>query len=51
MSLSIHINFNGQCQEAFEFYAANLQGKMGTMLKVKDSPVSQSSGAKKCSIL
>lgn len=42
MSLSFHIDFNGQCQEAFEFYAANLQGVIGTMLRVKDSPISQS---------
>lgn len=39
MSLSFHIGFNGQCQEAFEFYADCLQGTIGTMLKVKDSPV------------
>lgn len=43
MSLSFHIGFNGQCQEAFEFYAANLQGIIGTMLQVKDSPISQNS--------
>lgn len=42
MSLSFHIDFNGQCQEAFEFYAASLQGTIGTMLHVKDSPISQS---------
>jgi len=45
MSLSFHIDFNGQCQEAFEFYVASLQGKIGTMLQVKDSPISQSSPA------
>lgn len=43
MSLSFHIDFNGQCQEAFEFYAASLQGAIGTMLQVKDSPISHSS--------
>jgi PhnB protein len=42
MGLSFHIDFNGQCQQAFEFYAANLQGQIGTMLKVQDSPMSQS---------
>ncbi|MBC3765557.1 VOC family protein [Neptunicella marina] len=41
MSLSLHIDFNGNCQQAFEFYAANLQGKIGTMLQVKDSPLAQ----------
>ncbi len=41
MSLSFHISFNGQCQEAFEFYAESLQGVIGTMLQVKDSPISE----------
>ena len=40
MSLSFHIDFNGQCQEAFEFYVESLQGEIGTMLQVKDSPIS-----------
>jgi PhnB protein len=39
MSLSFHIDFNGQCEEAFSFYAEHLGGKIGTMLRVKDSPV------------
>jgi PhnB protein len=39
MSLSFHIDFNGQCEEAFSFYAQHLGGKIGTMLRVKDSPV------------
>jgi PhnB protein len=39
MSLSFHIDFNGQCEEAFSFYAEKLGGKVGTMLRVKDSPV------------
>jgi PhnB protein len=42
MSLSFHIDFNGQCQEAFEFYAEHLQGRIGTMLLVKDAPMAQS---------
>jgi len=42
MSLSFHIGFNGQCREAFEFYAEHLQGTIGTMLEFKDSPVSAS---------
>lgn len=45
MSLSFHIDFNGQCQEAFEFYAEVLQGKIGTLLKVKDSPVANAYSA------
>jgi PhnB protein len=43
MSLSFHIDFNGQCEEAFSFYAKTLGGKIGTMLRVKDSPVLASS--------
>lgn len=42
MSLSFHIGFNGQCREAFEFYAKHLQGTIGTMLEFKDSPASTS---------
>ncbi|HTO40359.1 MAG TPA: VOC family protein [Rhizomicrobium sp.] len=45
MSLSFHIDFNGQCEEAFSFYAENLGGKIGTMLRVRDSPVPASSEA------
>lgn len=40
MSLSFHIDFNGQCREAFEFYAEHLKGTIGTMLEFKDSPAS-----------
>ena len=43
MSLSFHIDFKGQCEEAFSFYAQNLGGKIGTMLRVKDSPVQATS--------
>ncbi len=38
MSLSFHINFNGNCREAFEYYAENLGGTIGKMLAFKDSP-------------
>ncbi|MDU0355270.1 hypothetical protein RS130_16365 [Paraglaciecola aquimarina] len=41
MTLSLHINFNGSCREAFEFYQAVLNGKIGHMLAYKDSPVKQ----------
>ncbi len=39
MSLPFHIDFNGQCEEAFSVYAGHLGGVIGTRLKVKDSPV------------
>lgn len=42
MSLSFHIDFNGQCNQAFEFYEKNLGATIGTMLKFKDSPASSS---------
>jgi PhnB protein len=39
MSLSFHIDYNGACEEAFAFYAAHLGGRVGTMLRVEDSPI------------
>lgn len=38
MAMSFHIDFDGQCREAFEFYAEHLGGKIGTLLHFKDSP-------------
>lgn len=37
MSLAFHIGFNGQCEEAFGFYAEHLGGIVGTLLRVKGS--------------
>ena len=45
MSLSFHIDFNGQCEEAFRFYAAHLGGRISTMLKRKDAPMPAAPGA------
>lgn len=45
MSLSFHIDFNGQCEEAFNFYAENLGARIGTMLRFSDSPVPVNSGS------
>jgi PhnB protein len=39
MSLSFHIDYNGECEEAFNFYATHLGGTIGTMLKIADSPI------------
>ena len=33
MSGSVDIGFNGNCEEAFEFYAANLRGKIGNIFR------------------
>ena len=38
MHVSIHLHFNGQCQQAFEFYEKFLEAKIGTMLALKNSP-------------
>jgi PhnB protein len=38
MTLSFHIDFNGQCEEAFDYYVKHLGGNIGTMLRFKDSP-------------
>ena len=40
MNMSFHIDFNGQCREAFEYYSQHLNGKIDTMLQFKDSPAS-----------
>lgn len=42
MSISFHLNFNGQCLEAFEYYAEHLGGVIGTMLRYRDSPAASS---------
>lgn len=42
MSLSFSIVFNGQCQEAFSYYAEHLGGTLGTLLLYKDSPLASS---------
>jgi PhnB protein len=39
MNIAVHVNFNGQCRVAFEFYAQHLGGKIGTLLTFEDSPV------------
>ncbi|MCR6684878.1 VOC family protein [Pseudoxanthomonas sp.] len=38
MALSFHINFDGSCEEAFEYYARHLGGRLGTLLRVRDAP-------------
>ena len=41
MNITFHIHFNGQCQEAFEFYEEALNAKIGTMLRFGDSPAAE----------
>ncbi len=42
MTLSFSIAFNGQCEEAFQFYEEHLNGTRGFNLSYKDSPLSDS---------
>ena len=42
MSLSFHLHFNGQCQDAFEYYERLSIGTIGTMLTYSNSPMKNS---------
>ena len=39
MQINIHLNFNGRCQEAFEFYEKAFGGKIVYMMTYGDSPM------------
>jgi PhnB protein len=39
MQFTPYLNFNGNCKEAFEFYARVLGGKIETMMTHGDSPI------------
>ncbi|HET9399951.1 MAG TPA: VOC family protein [Candidatus Acidoferrales bacterium] len=39
MRLNSHLQFNGQCAEAFSFYAKCLSGQIGMMLTYADTPM------------
>jgi PhnB protein len=38
MKLYTHLNFGGNCEEAFRFYEELLDGRITTMMKVSDMP-------------
>jgi PhnB protein len=38
MKLYTHLNFGGNCEEAFQFYAKLLGGRITTTMKVSDLP-------------
>jgi PhnB protein len=38
MKLYTHLNFGGNCEEAFRYYERHLGGKITTMLRVRDLP-------------
>lgn len=40
MNISIHINFDGRCTEAFKFYEEHLGGVIDPILSYRDSPAS-----------
>jgi len=44
MKLNTYLNFNGRCQEAFEFYQKVLGGTIPMMMTHRDSPASASVG-------
>src|SRR5262245_1200675 len=39
MRLNAHLEFNGQCEAAFEFYEKCLGGKILMMMRYEDSPL------------
>ena len=42
MNLQIHLNFNGNCEDAFLFYKSALGGEIITLLRYGDSPAAAS---------
>jgi PhnB protein len=45
MQLITHLNFNGNCEAAFNFYAQVLGGKITFMMKLGDSPMADKTPA------
>lgn len=41
MQVNAYLNFNGQCEEAFTFYAECLGGKIESMMNHGDSPMAE----------
>ncbi len=41
MQLVPHLNFSGQCEEAFKFYEGSLGGKIQFMMTYADSPMAE----------
>jgi PhnB protein len=39
MRISCHINFDGQCEEAFHTYKRVLEGRLQTLLRFGESPI------------
>ena len=45
MRLHPHLAFDGHCEEAFNFYAESLHGKISFLLRFGDSPMAQQTPA------
>ena len=45
MRLNVHLNFSGQCEEAFERYRGILGGKISIMMTYGESPMANQVGA------
>jgi len=43
MQTSTHLHFNGNCREAFDFYARTLGGKIVFAMTYGESPAAQNS--------
>ena len=41
MTLNTYVHFNGNCEEALNFYAKALDGKIAFMLRYSESPMAQ----------
>ena len=41
MQLNTHLNFNGQCEEAFQFYQQSLGGSIATMVRHEGTPAAE----------
>ncbi len=41
IKLNPYLSFDGQCEEAFEFYARCLGGNLGAMMRYGDSPMAE----------
>ncbi len=41
MQLSTYLNFDGDCEAAFSYYAKHIGGKVTALMKFADSPMAQ----------
>jgi uncharacterized glyoxalase superfamily protein PhnB len=41
MSLCLHVDFDGHCEQALTFYSEQLSGVVGTLLRFDGSPIAE----------